>query len=234
VIAAEFETAFERAVRVQIGAGELPWLSLPQLCAACAELTSLRASIVLVAFGHPQIAMAASDGASAVEDLQFKLGEGPSVDAYVERHPVLVQDLPAEASRWTRFVTEAEVLGVRAVFAYPLQMGGIRIGVLSLYADRTNSVDDEQLWDLAKLASLVTAAVLAMQSGMTLDQLGWSLANAAEHRSVVHQAIGMITIQLECSAPDAFVRMQARAFSDGTEMEEVARLVVKRILRFEP
>jgi AmiR/NasT family two-component response regulator len=73
-----------------------------------------------------------------------------------------------------------------------------------------------------------------MQSGMATDQLGWSLANAAEHRSVVHQAIGMITIQLECSAADAFVRMQARAFSDGTEMEEVARLVVKRILRFEP
>ena len=42
---------------------------------------SLRASIVLVTEGNPQAAMAASDGAAALEDLQFTLGEGPGVDA---------------------------------------------------------------------------------------------------------------------------------------------------------
>ena len=53
---------FERAVRAQIGDGGRSGLSLAQLCAACAEVTSLRASIVLVTEGNPQAAMAASDG----------------------------------------------------------------------------------------------------------------------------------------------------------------------------
>jgi AmiR/NasT family two-component response regulator len=119
------------------------------------------------------------------------------------------------------------------VFAFPLQLGAVRIGVMSLYADRSNPLVDGKLADMTTLAELVTDAVLAMQSGAGADELSWALSNAAEHRAVVHQATGMLTMQLECSAQDALARLRAKAFADGVGVDEVSRLVVERQLRFD-
>lgn len=93
--------AFERAVRARLGQGAMSALSLSQLCEACADATSLKASIVLVTEeGRHQAALAASGGAAAVEELQFTLGEGPGVDAHAEGRAVLADDLAVYASRW--------------------------------------------------------------------------------------------------------------------------------------
>jgi hypothetical protein len=203
------------------------------LCEACAKVASLRASIVLVAEGPIPAAIVASHGAAAVEDLQFKLGEGPGVDAFFEGRPVLVGDLPAAASRWMLFVSGATALGIRAAFAYPLQLGVIRIGVLSLYAYTAGMPDDGRLRDLAELADLATATVLAMQSGVPTGELGLPLVGAAEHRAVVQQAIGAVAMRVECSARDALARLRAKAFVEGVELDEVARDVVEGRTRIE-
>jgi len=226
--------AFERAVRARLGQGAMSALSLSQLCEACADVTSLKASIVLVTeAGRHQAALAASGGAAAVEELQFTLGEGPGVDAHGEGRAVLADDLAVYASRWVHFVPAARALGVQAAFAFPLWMGAIRAGVLSLYADRVDPLERGQLGELAILAGLVTDAVLVMQSGAVVEELAWSLADAADHRAVVHQATGMVAVQLACSAQDALVRIRAKAFADGVPVDDVARRVVERRLRFE-
>jgi transcriptional regulator with GAF, ATPase, and Fis domain len=225
--------AFARAVQAEIGAAPASALSLQQLCTACAEVSALEASIVLITTDHPQAGMAASDGAGAVEELQFNLGEGPGIDAHAEGHPVFVEDLAEATSRWTQFAPAARALGVGAVFAFPLRVGAIRTGVLSLYGKSTARLDRARLGELATLADLVTDAVLAMQSGSGADELAWSLTNATEHRAVVHQATGMIAMQLSCSVQDAFVRLRASAFAEGVGVDVVARRVVQRLVRFE-
>jgi GAF domain-containing protein len=224
---------FQRAVRAHVSDGERTALSLAQLCMVCEEMTSLPTSIVLSSVGQSQAAMAASDGAAVIEQLQLTLGEGPGVDAYAEGRPVLIDDLAGAARRWMLFVPAARDLGVGAVFAFPLQLGAVRIGVMSLYARRSNPLVDGKLADMTTLAELVTDAVLAMQSGAGADELSWALSNAAEHRAVVHQATGMLIMQLECSAQDALARLRAKAFADGVGVDEVARLVVERQLRFD-
>ena len=226
--------AFERAVRDRIGNAELSTLSLSQLCEACAEVTSMSAAIVMVTEGHPQVLMAASDGAASVEELQFSLGEGPGVDAHAEGRPVLVESLDEATGRWTQFVPAARALGFSAVFAFPLQVGAIRTGVLSLYSGSANRLDTGRLGELAAVADMTTEAVLAMQSGAVVGELAWSLTDAAEQRAVVHQATGMVAMQLECSAQDALVRLRARAFAEGIGVPDLARRVVERQLRFEP
>jgi GAF domain-containing protein len=224
---------FQRAVRAQVSDGEHPALSLAQLCVVCEEMTSLPTSIVLSSAGQSPAAVAASDGAAIIEQLQLSLGEGPGVDAYAEGRPVLIEDLAGAARRWMLFVPAARDLGVRAVFAFPLQLGAVRIGVMSLYAGRSNPPVDGKLADMTTLAELVTDAVLAMQSGAGADELSWALSNAAEHRAVVHQATGMLIMQLECAAQDALARLRAKAFADGVGVDEVSRLVVERQLRFD-
>ena len=225
--------AFERAIQARAGDGGAPALSLRELCDAAAEATSLRASIVLTTEARHQAAIAASDGVAAIEDLQFTLGEGPGVDAQADGRAVLVGDLATRTTRWAQFVPAARALGVESVFAFPLQLGAIRAGVLSLYAGRVDPLEPHQLGELATLVVLVTDALLAMQSGAEAEELAWSLAHAADHRAVVHQATGMVSVQLSCSAQDALARIRARAFAEGVAVDDVARRIVDRRLRFE-
>ena len=226
--------AFERAVLARAGDGGQSTLTLLELCQVCAEVTELRASIVLGANRAEPVAMAASDGAGALDELQLTLSEGPAVDADADGRPVLVGDLTAMASRWSHFVPAAQALGVRAAYAYPLQVGVIRAGILALYADNTHALSNGGLGEGATLAGLVTDVVLAMQSGATSDELSSSFVNATELPAAVHQATGMVAMQLDCSVPDAFTRLQARAFAEGVGVSEIARRVVQRELRLEP
>ena len=56
------------------------------------------------------------------------------MDAFAQGRPVLVSDLAARSAelRWPAFAPAAVAAGALAVFAFPLQIGAIRVGVLSL------------------------------------------------------------------------------------------------------
>jgi hypothetical protein len=70
--------------------------------------------------------------AARLGDLQFDLGEGPSVDAFRERQPVLVPDVgdsgAAAGERWPAFAPAGLAAGARALFAFPLQLGAAQLG----------------------------------------------------------------------------------------------------------
>ena len=52
-------------------------------------------------------------------------------------------------------------------------------------------------------------------------------------RAVVHQATGMITIQLGTSLADALLRLRAHAYASGRTVSDIAADVVDRRLRFD-
>ena len=52
------------------------------------------------------------------------------------------------------------------------------------------------------------------------------------HRAEVHQATGMVSVQLGVSAAEALARMRAYAFVHNRLLIDVARDVVARRLRF--
>src|SRR5437016_8504417 len=92
------------------------------------------AGVMLMSGDTPRGSVCSSNEVSTlIEDLQYTLGEGPCVDAYHEDRPVLEPDLASQgASRWLAFASPAVAAGARAVFGFPLQVGGIRLGALNL------------------------------------------------------------------------------------------------------
>ena len=168
-----------------------------------------------------------------IEDLQYTLGEGPCVDAYSGDRPVAEPDLADPAvSRWLAFTPLAVEAGVRAVFGFPLRVGAVRMGALNLYRDRPGLLDDDQHADAVVLAGVAARAVLAMQADALPGRLGADLESGADFRFVVHQASGMVSVQLEVSVGEALVRLRAHAFAHGRPLTDVARDVVARQLRF--
>lgn len=166
-----------------------------------------------------------SNGATnaALGNLQLTLGEGPSIDA--ARHDVLVLepdlvDMPIP--RWPAFASAAGELGVRAVFAFPLRIGAIGLGVLELHRDSPGSMSTTQIGDVLVLADALTSLLL---------RLGFD-GEFVVLRTSVHQATGMIAAQLGVGLDEALLRLRGHAFGSNRPIDEVAADVVANRLDF--
>lgn len=101
---------------------------------------------------------------TALEDIQFTLGEGPGLGAVAAGVPVLITDLHAAQRRRPAFAPAAMNLGVRAVFAFPLRIGVISVGVLMAQRGTPGPLSGEQFTDALALSDTVTIALLDRQS----------------------------------------------------------------------
>src|SRR4029453_11947620 len=92
---------------------------------------------VMTAGGVHGMAAASDPDTARIEELQFTFGEGPCIDAFTASRPVLMSDLDGAASaRWPMYTPAVTGAGVRAVFAFPLQIGAARLGVLDVFRNR--------------------------------------------------------------------------------------------------
>ncbi|MGJ7440634.1 GAF and ANTAR domain-containing protein [Aquipuribacter sp. MA13-6] len=198
--------------------------------------------LVLMRGDNPSGVVAASDRAATVmEDLQFTLGVGPCVHASRTGHPVLVPDLArAGPARWPAFTEGALAAGIRAVFAYPLRVGAVRLGVLDLYRDRPGMLTDAEHRLALDHADAATAVVLHLQSqpatpGSTDghgDPVVSALLDVVTDRAEVHQATGLVAVQSEVGMPEALSLLRARSYATGRPMLDLARDVLARRLTY--
>jgi GAF domain len=205
-----------------------------RLCSATAAVVSVTgAGVVLISGGTSLGNVCVSDDMTArVEDLQYMLGEGPCVDAFRTRAPVLVPDLAdAAVERWPTFREGAAAVGARAAFGFPVMVGSACIGALDLYQDRSGVLSDEQLADAVVVAHLVGRAVLGWQASAPKDGLAWQLEQVPAYRAAVHQATGMVSVQAGVSVADALLLVRAHAFAAARPISAIADDIVAGRLR---
>jgi hypothetical protein len=173
----------------------------------------------------------ATDSTSArLEQMQFDLGEGPSIDAYTTASLVLVPDL-ATADRWPGFLRSAADETVGAIFAFPLMLGAAGTGTVTCYRTDPGGLDAE----LAGIGTSLCRAIAgpAFRRAIVLaDEESPDREAPFETRREIHQATGMVLTQLDISATDALSRLRAYAFSSGSTVQEIAHDVVSRRLNF--
>lgn len=218
------------------GDGDASRSVVDRLCAAGMVLLSVQgAALSLIVDGELRGTAGVSDPVIAVvQELQLELGEGPCVDAWTDGTAVLEPDL-ADPSlvRWPAFAQEGVEAGVRAVFAFPLQIGAIGIGVLVLYRDHPGGLSEEEIARGLVLADVATQVILVLQAGAAADKLHELLANEPPHWAEVHQATGIVAVQLGRGLAEAFVRLRAHAFAEGRPLRLVARDIVGGRLRLD-
>ncbi len=210
-------------------------LETKRLCEVCAEITAVSgAGVMLMSGDVARGSLCTTNTVSAlIEELQYDLGEGPCVDAYQLDRPVLEPDLADPAvPRWLAFTGPAVGAGARAVFGFPLRIGAVRLGALNLYRDHPGALDDEQHADALVMADVAAQAILMLQADAPPGKVAAELEAGADFRYVVYQASGMVAAQLEVSVGQALLRLRAHAFGNDRSLDEVARDVVDRKLRF--
>jgi hypothetical protein len=203
--------------------------ALDRVCRALTTYLSVTgAAVTLMSHAGSQGVAAASDDRSRAHDeLQFTTGEGPCVDAFVSRRPVLPPDLTARsAGRWPGYTSAALDAGVGAVFAFPLQVGGVGFGVLDVFSDSPQSLSTDQEAMTLTFARITTEMLLDHQVTTQDGNLEPDLATVLDDRAEIHQAQGMVMVVLGVPLAEALARMRAYAFSNREPLIDLARKII--------
>jgi hypothetical protein len=219
------------------------------ICQACVDgLDVDGAAMSLFTTQLARHTLASTDAtADLLEELQFTLNEGACIEAATTGSPVLVPDLDhAGGTRgWPVFAAAVlERSNARALFALPLQWGPVNLGVIDLYRTQPGALSGEQQRDAFAAAEVAGLMMLTLRTdpAITPDSPdnpdnpdsgteAW-LEPSIGSRAVVHQATGMVLMQLDSTAEVALARMRAEAFVEGRLLIDVARDVVARRVRF--
>jgi hypothetical protein len=171
-----------------------------------------------------------------LEELQYTLGQGPYVDAAGLDGPVLVADLSAADSRgrWPMFAPAAADRGIRGMFAIPIQAGAARLGMLDLYRLMPGLPSNGELADALAYADALLVLALDHRGGIAPNLNNLEETGMTGRRAEVHQAVGMMSVQLGIDVTEALARLRAHAFLRDRRLAEVAAEVVTRRLRFHP
>lgn len=210
------------------------------LCAAAAEHLQVAAVAVSVPAGElsAQTIGVAGVLARPLEELQVILGEGPSQDGLRSGHAVLVEDLttPQQQTRWPLYAPMATDHGVHAQFVFPMQVGAARFGVLVLYAERAGRLWSTESGDARVFAEVALTWLIHDVATGSPAELTEPRARQQflDDRTEIHQATGMVSVQLGVNLSTALLRLRARAFAEDQLLSEISAAVVARTIRFEP
>jgi len=202
---------------------------LQRVCrAACLSVTSDGAAVQVMSEAGSGTVLAGSDQSSTrVAEAAFEVGEGPCLDAFTTARPILVPDLSTDGfARWPGFASVAGDLGFSACFSFPLQSGAVRLGALDLYRRRTGGLTAEERTLALVFADVARDNLLDPPQLSPVEALDAGLSQALETRAEIHQAQGMVTIDLDVDLDEAMSLMRSHAFRQGVPLIEVARSIL--------
>lgn len=208
-----------------------------ELCLCCVKVLPVdRAAIMIGVAPATWEPLGASDEtANRIEAQQAVTGEGPAIDAVERAGPVLVDDLAKHFDRWPGFTAALGADAGGAMFAFPLQIGAIAVGVLDLFRAEPKPLEPEDMTAILAVVDIVTMVLLSRAQPVDVDTSSadvWLVPSPAS--SEIHQATGMVVAQLAVPPRIAFLRLRAHAFAHDIPLKEVARDVIERRLRFDP
>ena len=199
-----------------------------RLCRAYLAIVGGDGAAITLSYTEPsRVTLCTTDDVAArLEDLQDVLGEGPGPTAY-DDEAAMTTDLRADRGRWPLFTDAArEVPGVRTVYAVPMRPGQHTIGVLTVHQNAGDLPDGDRAQFLADAIGAALMKDPPPPVDSDLDPGPWST------RAQIHQATGMVLMQLRISPTDAMALMRAHAFSHSITLAEVAEQITSRRLRF--
>ncbi|QRP50952.1 GAF and ANTAR domain-containing protein [Amycolatopsis sp. FDAARGOS 1241] len=154
-----------------------------------------------------------------IDQLQYRLHEGPCVDASYDHEIYRTGDLTGE-HRWPQFAPAAAKTGVRSMLSYRLFTSADTLGALNLYSTRTDAFSDETEQHGRMFATHAAIALVGAQTEAHLHA-------AMENRDVIGMAKGILMQGHDVDATHAF-RMLVDASQHGNmKLHQVATWLVE-------
>lgn len=161
--------------------------------------------------GSEAIAASSDPDSRELAELEFGLGEGPSLDAYANAQPVLVADLADQfQGRWSGYTPAAVKAGLFGVYAFPLVLGAAKFGVLTVFSSAPHHLAREERSRCLVLAEMATQVLLDSSDSSVGGAIDPHLESALDFRSEIYQAQGMVMVSLRLRLPEALADARVR------------------------
>ncbi|GAA1916450.1 GAF and ANTAR domain-containing protein [Nocardioides lentus] len=201
---------------------------LQDLTDAAAEVSGAGAVGLVLADrrGLLRFMAASNDSGRALELYQLQAEEGPCLDCYRTRRPVVNADLATADRQWPRFAPRAQALGFASVHAFPLRLGDDALGALNLFGTTDTRFDPDEVRIVQALADVATLAILHDRRVARSELLTEQLQGALNDRVTVEQARGALAEREGIDVGAAFTRLRERAAVSGRRVAEEAAEVI--------
>jgi GAF domain-containing protein len=200
---------------------------LSDLTLHAAEASGADAVGVVLANSRGALRFMASSNESGrlLELLQLQASEGPCLDCFTSRRPVVNTDLSLP-NPWPQFGPRALAAGFRSVHAFPMRLRDDAIGALNLFSQQETLFEPDDVTLVQALADVATIAILQGRTQARADQLVEQLQAALDSRIVIEQAKGALSRVHDVSVDAAFALLREQARTTGRRLSEVAAEVV--------
>jgi len=172
--------------------------------------------------GDPVTAGASTARVAEVDRVQYSIGHGPCLAALAGSGEIYVPDLAADP-RWQPYGRAAAELGARSSLSVPVvdpRLG--TAGVVKVYTDRVDALDEEQRRTVRELA-LEVAGGMGLAS--TLVATSFELDDrieAMDTRRTIDLATGVLMGRLGCTAEQAFAVLRRESQNQNAKLRDVA------------
>ncbi|MBT1191840.1 GAF and ANTAR domain-containing protein [Rhodococcoides kroppenstedtii] len=161
----------------------------------------------------------------AIDAAQYEHGEGPCIDAAIERD-IVRADRTQAAQRWPAFARAIELVDVTSFLSAPITAGEEYVGALNLYGHHGHdfdTVDEQALRVYVRAAqSVLSADERAEQAARRVE----GYAAAMESRAAIEQAKGALMVALGVTADKAFDLLLWRSQTTNVKVRDLAEQFV--------
>jgi hypothetical protein len=189
------------------------------------------AGLMLVAPEGDLRAVASSSEAMRVVELyELQAQEGPCLDCFRSREPVLNQHLREVADRWPRFAPVAVEAGFDSVHALPMRLRGDVIGALNLFRIGRAELAEADVVTGQALADVATITILQHRAAAESRLINAQLSHALDSRIIIEQAKGVLAERAHLGMEAAFARMRNHARTHNLKLVDVAEGILQGTL----
>lgn len=188
------------------------------------------AGLTLLEAGHADTIVATAAFVREVDEIQYRLGEGPCISAAAEARTVTSGSLGGD-QLWPRFGPRVGRLGVHSVLSLPLIGADGVLGAMNVYA-HGKDVFDERAVHLGELFAV--PAAISVQNAQALFQarrLVAQLQTALTSRAVIDQALGILMSRSGASAEEAFMKLRVMSQTENRKLSTVAQVIRDEAVR---
>jgi GAF domain-containing protein len=184
-------------------------------------------SITLAGSGGAHTEAFTGELALALDEVQYKQGQGPCLEAAAYDTTVHVTDMATE-NRWPHWAGEAITAGIHSFLSIGLPMYQAVTGALNLYATRPANFSDDAVLLAQSFADYAAVAMTNAHLYETQRTLAQHMQAAMHSRAVIEQAKGMIMCKRRCTADEAFAILSKSSQDTNRKVRDVAAALVAR------
>jgi len=203
---------------------------LQELATLAARLVTdgLSCGMTMRSTGRPATVACSDPLASEIDEVQYRLDDGPCLHAMRAGLRVHIDDT-ASQEQWPRFEAAAQARGIRSCLALPLLADGKPVGALNLYARSPAAFGQAQTRHAQNLAENASGALSLMLRLASYSELTEQLRSSLSSRAVIYQALGVIMAQERCTQARAFEMLRSASQNSNVKLRDVASAIVTSV-----